>query len=145
MRQAMAFRSQMKEVRPYHCCLVVSTQRVRSRVGPRRRMRRPVRVLTTLRNGMGALRNRALRAVRADPGVVHYAAKISVWVRWFIWLAAAVAMAYRQELWYHAEKPYLLLHVPLVAFNGFLHYRLHTNRTRSRGAGCSSSARWTSP
>ena len=108
-------------------------------------MLRPVRVLTTLRNGMSALRNRALRAVRADPGVVPYAAKISVWVRWFIWLAAAVAMAYRPELWYHAEKPYLLLHVPLVAFNGFLYYRLHTNRTRSRGAGCSSSAGWTSP
>ena len=44
-------------------------------------MRRPVRGLTTLRNGMSALRNRALRAVRANPDVVPYAAKFSIWVR----------------------------------------------------------------
>ncbi len=70
---------------------------------------------------------RALRAIRADPDVMLYAAKVSVWVRWFIWLVGVVELAYRPGLWYADDKSYLLLSVPLVAFNGFLHYRLRTN------------------
>ena len=81
--------------------------------------------------GMSALRERALRAVQADPEVVPYAVRVSVWMRWLVWLAAVAALAYRPELWFATDKPYLLLNLPLLAFNGFVHYRLHTNRTVS--------------
>ena len=32
------------------------------------------------------LRRRVLRAVRADPDVMLYAARVSVWARWLVWL-----------------------------------------------------------
>ena len=37
-------------------------------------------------------------------------------------------MAYRPELWYATDKEYLFLGVPLLAFNGFVHYRLRRDR-----------------
>jgi hypothetical protein len=40
-----------------------------------------------------------------------------------------VELAYRPELWYATDKSYLFLNVPLIAFNGLVHYRLRTNRT----------------
>ena len=40
-----------------------------------------------------------------------------------------VELAYRPGFWYADDKSYLLLSVPLVAFNGFLHYRLRRNQT----------------
>ena len=79
--------------------------------------------------GMSALRERALRAVQADPEVVPYAVRVSVWMRWLVWLAAVAALAYRPELWFATDKQYLLLNLPLLAFNGFVHYRLHKRRT----------------
>ena len=72
---------------------------------------------------------RALRAIRADPDVMLHAAKVSVWARWFVWLVGVVELAYRPGFWYAHNKSYLLLGVPLVAFNGFLHYRLRSNPT----------------
>ena len=78
---------------------------------------------------MSAMQDRVLRAVRADPDVVPYAAKVSVWMRWLFLLVGVVELAYRPELWFATDKTYLFLSVPLVAFNGFLHYRLRTNRT----------------
>ena len=72
---------------------------------------------------------RALRAIRADPDDMLHAAKVSVWARWFVWLVGVVELAYRPGFWYAHNKSYLLLSVPLVAFNGFLHYRLRSNRT----------------
>ena len=70
------------------------------------------------------LRRRALRAVRADPDVVLFATRVSVWARWFLLLVFVVQLAYRPELWYPTNKEYLFLTVPLAAFNGFVHYRL---------------------
>ena len=61
---------------------------------------------------------RALRAIRADPDVMLHAAKVSVWARWFVWLVGVVELAYRPGFWYAHNKSYLLLGVPLVAFNG---------------------------
>ena len=58
-----------------------------------------------------------------------HAAKVSVWARWFIWLVGVVELAYRPGFWYADDKSYLLLSVPLVAVNGFLHYRLRRNQT----------------
>ena len=82
-----------------------------------------------LRTGVVAMQSRIMRAVRADPDVVPYAAKVSVWMRWLLLLVGVVELAYRPELWFATDKPYLFLSVPLVAFNGFVHYRLRTNRT----------------
>ena len=74
------------------------------------------------------LRSRVLRAVRADPDVVLFAARVSVWTRWFVWLVAVVEMAYRPGFWYPANRGGLFLSLPLLAFNGFLHYRLQRDR-----------------
>ena len=74
------------------------------------------------------LRRRLLRAVRADPDVMLYAARVSVWARWLLWLIYAVKLTYRPELWYATDKEYLFLSVPLIAFNGFVHYRLRRDR-----------------
>ena len=74
------------------------------------------------------LRRRVLRAVRADPDVMLFAARVSVWARWLLLLVFVVQLAYRPELWYPADKEYLFLPVPLAAFNGFVHYRLQRDR-----------------
>ena len=74
------------------------------------------------------LRSRVLRAVRADPDVMLYAARVSVWARWLLMLVAVVELAYRPELWFATDKEYLFLSLPLPAFNGFLHYRLRRDR-----------------
>ena len=74
------------------------------------------------------LRSRVLRAVRADPDVMLYAARVSVWARWLLMLVAVVELAYRPELWFATDKEYLFLSVPLPALNGFLHYRLRRDR-----------------
>ena len=71
------------------------------------------------------LRRRLLRSLRVDPDVMLYAARVSVWARW---LVAVVELAYRPALWFAADKQYLLLSVPLIAFNGFVHYRLRRDR-----------------
>ena len=64
----------------------------------------------------------------ADADVVLYAAKVTVWGRWFIWLLAAVLLAYRPDLWYPEDIGYLFLNVVLATINGVFHYRLLTNR-----------------
>ena len=74
------------------------------------------------------LRRRVLRAVRADPDVMLYAARVSVWARWLGWLVGVFQLAYRPGLWYATDKEYLFLSVPLLAFNGFVHYRLRRDR-----------------
>ena len=74
------------------------------------------------------LRRRVLRAVRADPDVMLYAARVSVWARWLGWLVGVFQLAYRPGLWYATDKEYLFLGVPLLAFNGFVHYRLRRDR-----------------
>ena len=68
---------------------------------------------------------RALGPVFGDPEVMGYAAKVTVWLRWVVWVLALVQLAYRPEFWIDTHREYLLLHVPLVAFNGLVHYRLH--------------------
>ena len=74
------------------------------------------------------LRRRVLRAVRADPDVMLYAARVSVWARWLGWLVGVFQLAYRPGLWFATDKEYLFLSVPLLAFNGFVHYRLRRDR-----------------
>ena len=64
----------------------------------------------------------------ADDDVVLYAAKVTVWGRWFVWLFGAVVLAYRPGLWFPEDIEYLLLNVVLATVNGAFHYRLLTNR-----------------
>ena len=66
--------------------------------------------------------------VLADADVVLYAAKVTVWGRWFIWFFAAVMLAYRPSLWYPEDIGYLFLNVVLATINGAFHYRLLKNR-----------------
>ena len=70
-----------------------------------------------------------LRAVHADPEVMLYAARVSVWLRWAAWAVALAQLAHRPEFWFDTHREYLLLHVPLVVLNGLVHYRLRRGRT----------------
>ena len=69
------------------------------------------------------VRRRVLRAVGADRDVMLYAARVSVRARWLVWVVAVAELAYRPQLWWATDKQYLLLNVPLVAFNGLVHWR----------------------
>ena len=77
---------------------------------------------------MGAIAKRFSPANCADPDVVPYAARVSVWARWLIALVSALEIAYRPDFWYPDGWGYVLLMVPLVALNGLVHFRLRTSR-----------------
>ena len=79
----------------------------------------PLRRLTASRSWLAT---RFSRLAGIDPEVLRYGDPGSVWGRWFVWLVVVVEMAYRPETWYPHNSSFLLVHVPLVLFNGFLHY-----------------------
>ena len=83
-----------------------------------------------LKADIGALTKRFSSTILSDPDVVQYAAGVSVWGRWFVWLVTVVQFIYRPGFWYYeGHFEYLFLHVPLVTLNGLVHYRLLTNRS----------------
>ena len=66
--------------------------------------------------------------MRLDPDGLRFVATILVWAHWFVVAFSLVQLAYRPWGWperYVVYAPLLLL---LVAFNGYTHYRLRTNR-----------------
>ena len=77
---------------------------------------------------IGAIAKRFSPANCADPDVVPYAARVSVWGRWFIALVSAFEIAYRPGFWYPDGWGYVLLLAPLATLNGLVHFRLLTNR-----------------
>ena len=77
---------------------------------------------------MGAIAKRFSPAIPSDPEVVQYAARVSVWGRWFVALVSAFEIAYRPGFWYPDDWGYVILMVPLTALNGLVHFRLLTNR-----------------
>ena len=77
---------------------------------------------------LGAIAKRFSPAIWADPDVVPYAARVSVWGRWFVVLVGAFEIAYRPGFWYPDDVGYVLLLAPLATFNGLVHFRLLTNR-----------------
>ena len=77
---------------------------------------------------MGAITNRFSSPIWADPDIIPYAARVSVWGRWFVCVVNVFQFAYRPGLWYPDEVEHLLVQVTLVALNGLVHYRLLTNR-----------------
>ena len=84
--------------------------------------------LVLLKADIGALVKRFSPATWADPDVVPYAARVSVWGRWFAFLVTVFQFAYRPEFWYPDNVEYTLLPAAMLAVNGLVHYRLLTNR-----------------
>ena len=73
------------------------------------------------------------RAVdRTDPDDLRYGLRISVWVRWFLLIAWLLQFNYRPNFADPAYIPTTLLTVSLLAFNGYVHYRIRSNRTVTR-------------
>ena len=81
-----------------------------------------------LRADIGAIKKRFAPSIWADPDVVPYAAKVSVWGRWFVLLVTVFQFVYRPEFWYPDNLEYTLPPTAMLALNGLVHYRLLTNR-----------------
>ena len=77
---------------------------------------------------MGAIQKWVVAGALTDPDVILYAAWISVWGRWFVWLIGVFLLAYRPGFWYPEDIELLLLHVLLLSANSLVHHRLLTNR-----------------
>ena len=68
-------------------------------------------------------------ADRADPNDLLYGVRISVWVRWFVLAAWFAQLNYRPNF---ADPNYAtntLFAIMALALNGYVHYRLQSNRT----------------
>ena len=81
-----------------------------------------------LKAGMEAIRKWVTPGTLTDPDVVRYAARNSVWGRWFIWLVGVLLLAYRPGFWYPEDIEYLSIVMLLGMLNGLVHHRLLTNR-----------------
>ena len=81
-----------------------------------------------LKTGLEAIQQWVTPGTLTDPDVVLYAAKISVWGRWFVWLVGVFLLAYRPGFWYPEDIEFLSIPVLLAVSNGLVHYRLLTNR-----------------
>ena len=64
----------------------------------------------------------------ANPDVVRHAIKVTVWGRWFFLAGVIFQLAHRPSFWYPEDIELLFLPVPLIAFNGLVHYRLLKSR-----------------
>ena len=53
---------------------------------------------------------------------------VTVWIRWLFWVGAVVELAYRPTYTHAKYIPFMLMHLPLVALNGYVHYRLFSRR-----------------
>ena len=69
---------------------------------------------------------------RTDPDDLRYNLRISVWVRWFLLTAWLLQFNYRPSFADPAYIPTTLVAVSLLAFNGYVHYRIRSNRTVTR-------------
>ena len=81
-----------------------------------------------MKAAFGAMQTRVLQMLWLDPGEASYAAKVTVWLRWLFWFGAVIELAYRPAFTYAKYIPFMLMHVPLVALNGYVHYRLLSGR-----------------
>ena len=77
----------------------------------------------------GAVQAWLLQMLWLDPDETAYAAHITVWTRWFLWVGAMVSLALRPTFMYPQSIPFLILHVALVTLNGWVHYRLVSRRS----------------
>ena len=74
------------------------------------------------------MQTRVLQMLWLDPGEASYAAKVTVWLRWLFWVGAVIELAYRPAFTQAKYIPFMLMHVPLVALNGYVHNRLLSRR-----------------
>ena len=81
-----------------------------------------------MKAAIGAIQTRCLQMLWLDPGEASYAAKVTVWLRWLFWVGAVIELAYRPTFTEAKYIPFMLMHVPLVALNGYVHYRLLSRR-----------------
>ena len=81
-----------------------------------------------LKAGLEAIQKWVTPGALTDPDVVLYAARVSVWGRWFVWLVGVFLLAYRPGFWYPEDIEYLSMPVLLGMLNGLVHHRLLTNR-----------------
>ena len=65
---------------------------------------------------------------RTDSGDLRYSPRISVWVRWFVVIAWLAQSNYRPNLADPSYVPHTLFAVLLLALNGYVHYRIQSNR-----------------
>ena len=70
----------------------------------------------------------SLESARADTEGVRYAAWVSVWARWIIWVAVMVDAVYQPELNGGTYIPFILLHVMVVGCNAWVHRRLASGK-----------------
>ena len=82
-----------------------------------------------VRTAAGVFRMSDWTLSRADADGLRYVVTVSVWVHWFLAATCLALLVYRP--WYGPGKyaAYGLLLLTLVAFNGYVHYRLASNRT----------------
>ena len=66
-----------------------------------------------------------------SPDELRYPATIFVWVRWLVVTASVVELVYRPVFAYSTYATYLLCLALLMSFNGYVHYRVHSDRTPS--------------
>ena len=66
-----------------------------------------------------------------EPGELRRVARVYVWGRWFVWSLATLAWLYPLNAAEVVYAPNVALAVLLLATNGYLHYRLATERTVS--------------
>ena len=81
-----------------------------------------------LKAGIGAIQKWVVAGTLSDPDVILYAAWISIWGRWFVWLVGVFLLAYRPGFWYPEDIEFLSIPVLLFVTNGLVHHRLLTNR-----------------
>ena len=82
-----------------------------------------------LRTAAGVFRVSDWTLNRIDPDGLRYVATVSVWVHWCMAVTFFVILVYRP--WYGPGRyaAFALLFLVLLACNGYVHYRLASNRT----------------
>ena len=81
-----------------------------------------------LKAGRGAMQRWVTPGALTEPDVFLYAARVSVWGRWFVWLVGVFLLAYRPGFWYPEDIGLLSIPVLLGISNGLVHHRILTNR-----------------
>ena len=81
-----------------------------------------------LKVGIDAVQKWVMPDALSDPDVILYAARVSVWGRWFVWLVVVFELAYRPGFWYPEDVEFLLFPVLMFMVNGLVHHRLLTKR-----------------
>ena len=61
--------------------------------------------------GVDAVRQCVAPGALSGPDVVPYAAGVSVWGRWFVWLDGVLLLPYRPGFWYPGDIEFLALPV----------------------------------